>query len=538
MSILALPTGPTSGDSTAPRPYSLPEPPNDTEKYWYLGRQNRWLLVAQALSFTFIAWSIARFATADARLLLFLIPMSLYTVTLAVSLASGGRRRRVNRADHELRVIGYQPAEYPSVDVFLPTAGEPLEVLRNTYTHVRRLQWPGELVVHVLDDAARVEVRELAAAFGFSYRTRPDAGRLKKAGNLRFGYEHSHGDLIAIFDADFVPRPDYLHELVPYFDEPEVGIVQSPQFFDARKGMHWLQRTAGATQELFYRWIEPARDRSGAAICVGTCAVYRRSALARSGGFAQIGHSEDVHTGVNLMKVGYQVRYVPVIVSKGLCPDEFAAFLSQQYRWCTGSMSLLADPAFHAAQHISFRQRLCFWSGFLYYISTGLNAFVAPLPALAMLYLLPQWIEPLNSIWMLGALCLWFVILPLVMKGRWRIDVLRVQLLYSFAHAIAIIHTLTGRTKEWVATGTATTRSTPLATTIGRTVKAYVGVTQLLVYIGLIHGTLTYGFHLYWAMLALAVVSSYIHLPVLFISTTKPVDRPSRTVAVTPGAPA
>src|SRR5262249_36877354 len=154
------------------------------------------------------------------------------------------------------------------------------------------------------------------------------------------GFEQSHGDLIAVFDADFVPRPDFIRELMPYFDDPRVGIVQSPQYFGTGRSMHWLQRNAGATQEMFYRWIQTARDRFGAAICVGTCALYRRTALEEAGGFAQIGHSEDVHTGVNVMKVGYRLRYVPVVVSKGLCPDSFSGFVNQQYRWCTGSLSL------------------------------------------------------------------------------------------------------------------------------------------------------------------------------------------------------
>jgi cellulose synthase/poly-beta-1,6-N-acetylglucosamine synthase-like glycosyltransferase len=521
-------------------PYTLPEPPTDEEKYWYMGRQHRWLLVAQALSFSLIAWSIARFATADTRLLLFLLPMSLYTVTLIVSLASNGRKKRISLLDHDLRVLEYAPAWYPAIDVFLPTAGEPLEVLRNTYTHVSRLEWPGRLRVLVLDDGVRADVRQLAERFGFEYRTRPDAGRLKKAGNLRFGYEQSDGEIIAIFDADFVPRPDYLSELIPYFDEADVGIVQSPQFFDAKPGMHWFRRCAGATQELFYRWIQPARDRSRAAICVGTCALYRRSALVEAGGFAQIGHSEDVHTGVNLMEAGYYVRYVPIIVSKGLCPDTLGGFLNQQYRWCTGAMSLLANQSFHAAAHISFRQRACFWSGFLYYISTSLNAFVAPLPALAMLYLLPQWIEPMNSIWLLGALCLWFVILPSVMKGHWRIDVLRVQLMYSYAHAVAILHLLTGRTREWVATGSTSGKATPVAVTIKRTMQIYIGATQVLIYVGLVRGTLTYGISEYWAMIGLAVLGAYVHLPLLFMSLGPAKSRRPRTdprLAIGPGPP-
>jgi len=100
-----------------------------------------------------------------------------------------------------------------------------------------------------------------------------------------------------ILDADFCPRPDFLRHLVPYMDDPAVGIVQSPQYFDSGENLNWIQRTAGSTQELFYRWILPSRDRFNAAICVGTCALYRRKALEATGGFAQIEHSEDIHTG-------------------------------------------------------------------------------------------------------------------------------------------------------------------------------------------------------------------------------------------------
>ncbi len=360
---------------------ALPEPPSDAEKHAYMGRQHRWLLGVQACAMLLVVTSITQFALSDPRLLPFLVPAALYVGTGGVSLLSSTRTKRTSLADHRSRVARYAPQVWPSVDVFLPTAGEPLDVLDNTYGHVARLDWPGRVVAWVLDDADRPEVAELAARHGFEYRVRSNRGHLKKAGNLRFGYQQSDGDLIAIFDADFVPRTDYLRELVPYFVDPTTGIVQSPQYFDAVKGMPWLQRTAGATQELFYRWIQPARDASRAAICVGTCAIYRRAALDAAGGFAQIGHSEDVHTGVKLMKAGYQLRYVPVLVSKGLCPDQLLGFLNQQYRWCTGSMSLLADRSFHQNPIFSWRQRVSFWSGFLYYISTGVNIFLAPLPA-------------------------------------------------------------------------------------------------------------------------------------------------------------
>ncbi len=520
----------TAGSMT---PAHLPTPPDDQEKYWYMGRQHRWMLVVQAMSFAAICYSVLKFSVADMRLLLFLAPMSLYLVALVVSLTGTSRAKRTSRADHDGRVAGYSPNEYPSVDVFLPTAGEPLDVLDNTYRNVAAMQWPGDVVVYVLDDADRPEVRELADLYGFVYGSRPDRGRLKKAGNLRYGFTQSSGELITVFDADFAPRTDFLHELVPYFEQDDVAIVQSPQFFDTSTSMSWLQRNAGATQELFYRWVQPARDRSKAAICVGSCAIYRRSALDAAGGFAQIGHSEDVHTGVNLMKVGYQLRYVPILVSRGLCPDTSKGFLNQQYRWCTGSMSLLADRTFHEAEHISTRQRLCFWSGFLYYIGTAVNVFLALLPALAMVYLHPDFVRPRNSVYLLGGLTMWLLVLPVMFKGRWRLSVLRVTTLYSFAHAIAIAHVLTGRTKEWVATGTANSGRgrTPVATTVTRVMRTWIVLTHTALLYGLYRGVSEFGIEQFWAMIVFEAIAAYVQLPLLFLPSG------DAAPATTPGTP-
>ncbi|GAA3339201.1 hypothetical protein GCM10017714_13720 [Curtobacterium pusillum] len=509
----------------------LPAPPTDREKYWYMGPQHRWMLFAQAAAFALIASSIWRFSTSAPGLLLFLIPTTLYCLTLCISLATSSRRKRFRKRDHIERVRNWEPGRYPTVDVFLPTAGEPLAVLENTYYWVSKLRWPTTPTVYVLDDGDRPEVAELARRYGYRYEVRANRGYLKKAGNLRHGYEQSDGDLIAVFDADFVPRADYLYELVPYFDDEGLGIVQSPQFFDARKGMHWLQRTAGATQELFYRWIQPARDRSNAAICVGTCAIYRRAALEEAGGFAQIGHSEDVHTGVNLMRVGFLVRYVPILVSKGMCPDDLASFLNQQYRWCTGSMSLLADTSFHENPHITLRQRMCFWSGFLYYISTAVNVFLSPLPGLVMLFGLPQWIMPQNSVWLLGAMIMWFVVVPVMYKSRWRIDVLRIQSLYSFAHAVAIVHVLTGRTREWVPTGAAKKVTTPLGTQIARVMRITVTTSLLVTWTGLAWATTRYGFEMLWAMWILASIHAYVQVPMLFLSVPSSPKRAARKQA-------
>ena len=189
-------------------------------------------------------------------------------------------------------------------------------------------------------------------------------------------------------------------------------------------------------------------------------------------------------------------------------------------------MSLLADRSFHANPVFTPRMRISFWSGFLYYISTGVNIFAAPLPGLTMLYFFPAYIKPGNTAWLLGAIMLWYFVLPTMMRAHWRLDVLRVQQLYSFAHAVAIVHVITGRTKEWVATGSANTRTTPLAVTIIRVMRITLALVQTLLWTGMALATHRYGLDHTWAMLGFALLAGYVQLPLLFIPHHHPRPAP------------
>ena len=111
--------------------------------------------------------------------------IALQGAAVLISLLSSTRKRRSSRGEHEALVAAYRPAGYPSVDVFLPSAGESLAILDNTFRHVARLDWPGRLTVHVLDDSARDTVADLAGRYRLRYLSRPNRRELKKAGTLR-----------------------------------------------------------------------------------------------------------------------------------------------------------------------------------------------------------------------------------------------------------------------------------------------------------------------------------------------------------------
>ncbi len=496
------------------RPDFLPSPPGDLERDLYLGRQWRWISPLSFAGFVLIVLSLGFFMYRQPwSTWLILPPVLVSSLGTLLSLATSSRKRRDTLDSHRARVRGWHPEHTPSVDVFLPSAGEELAVLANTYRYVAGLRWPGTLNVYVLDDSARDAVADLARRHGFEYRTRPDRGHFKKAGNLRFGFDSSDGDFIFILDADFVPRSDALLELAPYFDDAEVAIVQSPQFFDVDADMNWLQRSAAATQVLFYRWVQPSRDRSNAAICVGTSALYRRSALRKAGGYALIGHSEDVHTGVRLMRAGYRLRYVPTVVTKGLCPDTLDQFMTQQYRWCTGSMSLLFSKDFHRVP-LTPMQRLSYWSGFLYYITTAVNVFSMSIPPILMAWFVSARVTPSNYVFVLMALMVrQSVVSYITLRSDSVLGLARVQTAYSFCHAVALFDTLRGRTDAWVATGVSSRNRT--ATRVLRLIRWWCGGVQLVLWAAILRWAPVYGVDRWILMIAFTLMNLYVVYPLL-----------------------
>jgi cellulose synthase (UDP-forming) len=503
----AVPRGPeTNGHGYA-------TPPTDQEKYLYLrGGQRRWFIVLQYAAFMGVVTSFAGFTLSSYETLVFAIPLVIYTVEQTMSLYTSTRPRRVDLASHEELVGDWAPRRYLSVDVFVPTAGEDLALLDNTMQYIAGLAWPGELRAYVLDDSGRPAVRALAQKHQLGYLARPGS-EYKKAGNLRYAAERTNGEVIAIFDADFVPRHDFLVELMPYLDDPHVGIVQSPQFFDTRKKMNWVQRCAGSTQELFYRFIQPSRDALGAAVCVGTSALYRRVALDAIGGFPLIGQSEDIYTGLYMADAGYGVRYVPVLLSKGLTPDNVDNFIAQQYRWCEGSMTMVASQRFHTTPYLPLRARLCFWSGFLYYVSTACTSLIIPLPTIIMTWMFPEWVRPWNTVWLIGALTSWLIGYPLVMRGRWRMEVLRLQAVYGFAHLFNIVHLIQQRVAEWHPTGSAA--PAPIAVRVKRFYVTYLGIALLLAAAGLALRIAQEGIVTFAGMLVFFLLNVYVAGPLV-----------------------
>ncbi|CAM9202326.1 unnamed protein product [Ectocarpus fasciculatus] len=431
----------------------LPCAPSDEEKVIYHKTGRCFLVTAGVLSVAALSAGMWLFTFAAPFFYWFAAPTSFIMGYLLLSyfgVAVWGKN--FDPEDHASRIRKAQHEHYyPSVDVFLPVCREPTHLLDNTWKYVRALDYPN-VTVHVLDDGAKEEVRQLAEMHGFQYIRRTNIPELKKAGNLRYAFARTSGEVLVIFDADFCPRPEFLKETTPYFKDRDVAILQTPQFFRYREEQTWVEKGAGVTQELFYRMVQVNRDKFDASICVGTCGVYRREALAPFGGTAAIGYSEDVHTGFNCIQLGYKVKYVPQVMAMGTCPDEPRAFFMQQYRWCMGSTTLLSNKEFWRST-LTKKQKLCYLSGMFYYSATAMTIFTGPLPGMLLIWFKPDAVLWFNISFAVPSILFGYVGMRFWAKQPYDFSCQRVKVIQSYAHLYALKDKVMNTTIPWVPTG-------------------------------------------------------------------------------------
>jgi cellulose synthase (UDP-forming) len=464
---------------------ALPQPPDDNEKYSYVKR-HAWLLISSStLSFVALLFSQIKMIQVSAWFWAYM-PFLVFTVLyFIISLVVTVGTRDYDLPAHKRLVEAWAPETYPTVDVLLPVCGEPVEVLRNTWTHVALMSehYRGEVNVFVLDDSDSPQLRRMAQEFGYVYAGRSNRGWYKKAGNLLYGYRISRGEYILLLDADFAPRPDMLDETLPHMEaDRTIGIVQTPQYFRVLETQNWLERGAGAVQELFYRSVQTSLSRYDGAICVGTCAIYRRAALDDNGGMTLIEHSEDVHTGFDLYRRGWRLHYVPLALSTGVCPDNIAAYVNQQYRWCSGNMSMLGSGKFWKSK-LPVRVRLSYLSGFFYYVHTALMTFVLPLIPIALLLLLPGDLALKNLIYVVPGLLYAGIVFPAWHRAPYRLEAYACRMVYGWAHVFTIWDVLRNNRMGWQPSGSSSKKQ-------GRNKRFWVGMigwtaTTAAVWVGL-----------------------------------------------------
>ena len=234
-------------------------------------------------------------------------------------------------------------AELPFVTVQLPVFNEQF-VIDRLIEAVCAMEYPRErLEIQVLDDSTD-ETREVAADIVARYaalghpivhihRTNRHGF---KAGALGAGLQVAKGEFIAIFDADFVPPPDWLMKVIHHFAEPEVGMVQT-RWTHLNRDYSMLTQIEAILLDGHFVLEHGARVRSGEFFNFnGTAGMWRRQAIADGGGWQHDTLTEDTDLSYRSQMAGWRFKYLPEVECPAELPIEMTAFKTQQARWAKG----------------------------------------------------------------------------------------------------------------------------------------------------------------------------------------------------------
>jgi cellulose synthase/poly-beta-1,6-N-acetylglucosamine synthase-like glycosyltransferase len=233
----------------------------------------------------------------------------------------------------------------PTVTIQLPIYNE-MYVVDRLIEAVCRLDYPRDrLEIQVLDDSTD-ETREIAelavrrhAAQGFDikYCHRSDR-RGFKAGALEAGLTTARGEYVGIFDADFLPNPDFLRRVMPHFADPGIGMVQA-RWGHINQDYSLLTKIQAILLDGHFVLEHGGRNRSGRYFNFnGTAGVWRRAAIDDAGGWQHDTLTEDLDLSYRAQLRGWRFLFLSDVIAPAEVPVEMNAFKSQQHRWAKGSI--------------------------------------------------------------------------------------------------------------------------------------------------------------------------------------------------------
>ena len=280
-------------------------------------------------------------------------------------------------------------ASWPTVDIFIPTYNESLEVVRPTVLAALNLDWPaGKLTVYLLDDGRRTQFREFAASCGAEYIIRSNNAHAK-AGNLNHALKITRGEFVAIFDCDHIPVRTFLTTTMGWFlRDQRCALLQTPHHFFSpdpfERNLGTFRRVPNEGN-LFYGLIQDGNDLWNATFFCGSCAVLRRKPLEEIGGIAVETVTEDAHTALKLHRRGYNTAYLRQVLAGGLATESLSGHIGQRVRWARGMAQIFRIDNPLMGKGLTLLQRLCYANAMLHFFS-GVPRLVFLTAPLAYLY--------------------------------------------------------------------------------------------------------------------------------------------------------
>lgn len=260
---------------------------------------------------------------------------------------------------------------WPTVDVYVPSYNESLEVVRDTVLAAQCIDYPRDKIkIYLLDDGKRSEFARFAADVGVGYITRDD-NRHAKAGNLNHAMKITKGELICIFDCDHVATRTFLQATVGAFLKDEkLALLQTPHYFYSPDP---FERNLKAARDipnegaLFYGPVQQGNDNWNATFFCGSCAVIRRSALEEIGGFAVETVTEDAHTALKMQRLGWGSAFLAIPLAAGLATERLGLHIVQRTRWARGMTQIFRVDNPLLGRGLKWQQRLCYLNAMLHF---------------------------------------------------------------------------------------------------------------------------------------------------------------------------
>lgn len=308
---------------------------------------------------------------------------------------------------------------WPKVSIHVPAHAEPPDMVIQTLTALRNLDYPTYEVIMVDDNTDDDELWR--PVLDYCHRNGIKVFHLQnypgfKSGALNFALTQTAPDaeIIAVVDSDYVVEPNFLRETVPYFRNRRLAFVQTPQAFRNESASRFTRYSALA-QRFFFEISMRSRNERNAIIFAGTMGLIRKRVLQRIGGWDEWCITEDAEASLRILQKGYESLYVNQAYGHGLLPTTFEDTKKQRFRWAFGGMQILRRYwrqliPFSAGRPmtLTLRQRLSYLMGLLGWLNDLLVLIFTIFLLLTAAAFIAGWELPIRQ------LAEWILLVPLL----------------------------------------------------------------------------------------------------------------------------
>lgn len=349
-----------------------------------------WFILTSLTSLIYILWRLFFTIPTKAGIVSLVAGIALFAAEL-ISMMEAVINLRCMSREKEIPFPELPINLYPHIDVLVATHSENEELLFKTLNGCKHMEYPNPHKVHIYlcDDANRKEMADLAKKMGVGYFGMEE-NEHAKAGNLNNAIEKTNSPYIVTFDADMIPRSNFLMETVPYFFLPKmilendvwrmrteeeidekfkIGFIQTPQNFynpDIFQFNFFAEANIPNEQDYFFKEVNLGRNATNSAIYAGSNTMIAREALEEIGGIRKGNITEDFATGIDIQAHGYTCYAVDKVLAEGLAPSDFQSLIKQRQRWGRGCIQTVRSLKFWT-NGLPFLSKLSYLSCLFYW---------------------------------------------------------------------------------------------------------------------------------------------------------------------------